>query len=268
MPKPSHREKLLTAGLQVVFEQGYCGASVRDIVQAAGVPQGSFTNHFRSKEAFCLEVLERYYDLVRQNIEKTLRNDATAPPERMRAWVDLQIRYLEQAGMRNGCLIGNYGVEASDHSEAVRRRLVEIFAEIHESVAYCLKAAVTAGDLVTDILRRTGERLRNLLAPGAGFADAFAALATEGLHRDNASMIEGYFNYLRANSAVAAAEVVPVSTGYSDLDLMVAVLPDTGQLWFTYNSDIIDARTCAEFGANGNNSRRRGLTRIHRRSMY
>ena len=147
MPKPSHREKLLTAGLQVVFEQGYCGASVRDIVQAAGVPQGSFTNHFRSKEAFCLEVLERYFTLVRENIDKTLRNDATAPLERMRAWVDLQIRYLEQAGMRNGCLIGNYGVEASDHSEAIRRRLVEIFAEIHESVVYCLKAAVTAGDL-------------------------------------------------------------------------------------------------------------------------
>ena len=78
MPKPSHREKLLTAGLQVVLEQGYCGASVRDIVQAAGVPQGSFTNHFRSKVAFCLEALERYFDLVRQNIEKTLRNDATA----------------------------------------------------------------------------------------------------------------------------------------------------------------------------------------------
>jgi TetR/AcrR family transcriptional regulator, transcriptional repressor for nem operon len=147
MPKPSHREKLLTAGLQVVFEQGYIGASVRDIVQAAGAPQGSFTNHFRSKEAFCLEVLERYFDFVRQNIEKTLRNDAKAPLERLRAWVDLQIRYLEQAGMRNGCLIGNYGVEASDHSEAIRRRLVEIFAEIHASVLYCLKAAVTAGEL-------------------------------------------------------------------------------------------------------------------------
>jgi TetR/AcrR family transcriptional repressor of nem operon len=43
----------------VVFERGYCGASARDIVQAAGVPQVSFTNHFRSKEAFSLEVLER-----------------------------------------------------------------------------------------------------------------------------------------------------------------------------------------------------------------
>ena len=43
--------------------------------------------------------------------------------------------------------LGNYGVEASDHSEAIRRHLVEIFAQIHESVVYCLKAAVTAGDL-------------------------------------------------------------------------------------------------------------------------
>jgi TetR/AcrR family transcriptional regulator, transcriptional repressor for nem operon len=147
MPKPSHREKLLTAGLHVVLEQGYCGASVRDIVQAAGVPQGSFTNHFRSKEAFCLEVLERYFTIVRENIDKTLRNDSTPPLKRLRAWVDLQIRYLEQAGMRNGCLIGNYSVEASDHSETIRQRLVEIFKEIQESVVYCLKAAVTAGEL-------------------------------------------------------------------------------------------------------------------------
>ena len=44
-------------------------------------------------------------------------------------------------------MIGNYGIEASGFSEAIRRRLVEIFAEIHESVVYCLKAAVTAGDL-------------------------------------------------------------------------------------------------------------------------
>ncbi|WP_330231018.1 HAD-IIIC family phosphatase [Nocardia sp. NBC_00508] len=109
-------------------------------------------------------------------------------------------------------------------------------------------ATVAAGDLFTDVLRRTGERLRDLLAPGVGFADVLAALATEGLYRDNAPLIEVYFNYLRANSAVAQAAVVPVSTGYSDLDLMVAVLPDTGQVWLTYNSDIIDARTCAEFG--------------------
>ena len=45
------RHRGVDVGLQVVHERGFAGASVRDIVQAAGVPQGSFTNHFGSKEA-------------------------------------------------------------------------------------------------------------------------------------------------------------------------------------------------------------------------
>src|SRR5882672_1420 len=55
MARESHKQKLLTEGLRVVHERGYGGASVRDIVAAAGVPHGSFTNHFASKEAFGLE---------------------------------------------------------------------------------------------------------------------------------------------------------------------------------------------------------------------
>ena len=61
MAKPSLREALLDAGLTVMFESGYQGASVRDICAVAGAPQGSFTNHFRSKEAFAEEVLDRYF---------------------------------------------------------------------------------------------------------------------------------------------------------------------------------------------------------------
>ena len=49
------------AGLKVMFRSGYQGASVRDVCAAAGVPQGSFTNHFRSKEVFAQEVLDRYF---------------------------------------------------------------------------------------------------------------------------------------------------------------------------------------------------------------
>src|SRR6516225_1652105 len=82
MPNPSHREKLLEAGFDVVLERGYCGASVRDIVSAADVPQGSFTNHFASKDAFCLELLDRYFAMVEENIRLTLRNDAVSRPTR------------------------------------------------------------------------------------------------------------------------------------------------------------------------------------------
>src|ERR1700758_5135531 len=147
MPKPSNREKILTKGLRVVHERGYTGASVRDIVEAAGVPQGSFTNHFISKEAFCLEVLDLYFEDVRAMIQRTLRNDSLAPPKRLHAFVDAQIRYLNRVGWRNGCLIGNFSAEASEHSEVIRKRLVEIYEEMRRAVAYCLKAAVKSGEL-------------------------------------------------------------------------------------------------------------------------
>jgi TetR/AcrR family transcriptional repressor of nem operon len=147
MPKPSHRETLLHEGLKVVLSQGYSGASVRDIVRAAGVPQGSFTNHFTSKEVFAQEVLDLYFSLVRSNIDKTLRNDSLPPLRRLRAWFDLQIAFLKKAEFRTGCLIGNFSIEASDQSESIRLRLTEFFKDIHESIVYCLKAAVDAGEL-------------------------------------------------------------------------------------------------------------------------
>jgi len=147
MPKPSNRDKLLQEGFKVVLAQGYSGASVRDIVRAAGVPQGSFTNHFTSKEAFAREVLELYFTMVRGNIEKTLRDDARPPLRRLRAWFDLQIAFLKKEKFRCGCLIGNFSVEASEQSRSIRRRLAEMFKEIEESIVYCLKEAGAAGEL-------------------------------------------------------------------------------------------------------------------------
>ena len=147
MPKPSHREKLLDEGLRVVLSQGYAGASVRDIVRAAGAPQGSFTNHFDSKEAFAEEVLERYFSMVRGNIDKTLRNDSLPPLRRLRAWLDVQIAFLKKAEFRTGCLIGNFSIEASDQSESIRQRLTEVFKVINDSIIYCLRAAVDAREL-------------------------------------------------------------------------------------------------------------------------
>jgi TetR/AcrR family transcriptional repressor of nem operon len=147
MPKPSHRDKLLQKGLKVVLAQGYGGASVRDIVRAAGVPQGSFTNHFTSKEAFAQEVLDLYFSMVRTNIDKTLRNDSLPPLRRLRAWFDLQIAFLRKGEFRRGCLIGNFIIEAGDQSKLIRQRLTEMFTDINESIVYCLKAAVDAGEL-------------------------------------------------------------------------------------------------------------------------
>ena len=53
MTKLSNRDRILTEGLRVVHAHGYAGASVRDIVHAAGVPQGARVQHVHAGD--CLQ---------------------------------------------------------------------------------------------------------------------------------------------------------------------------------------------------------------------
>ena len=147
MPKPSHRDRILQEGLKVVHANGYANASVRDIVRAAGVPQGSFTNHFGSKEAFGLEVIDLYFANSVEVFQRTLRNDELPPLQRLRKYIDEGKNRLNKESMRTGCLFGNFTAEASEHSELIRLRLLEIFGEVRKAIAYCLRAAVKAGEL-------------------------------------------------------------------------------------------------------------------------
>ena len=113
MPKPSLREKILDAGLRVMFRQGYVGSGVRDIVAAAGAPQGSFTNHFRSKEAFAGEVLDRYFAHVSGLVREALDNRSLTPRQRLRRYLDIITERLAADAFGRGCLIGDFSLEAA-----------------------------------------------------------------------------------------------------------------------------------------------------------
>src|SRR5258705_1261211 len=147
MTKPSHREILLTSGLRLVHERGFARASVRDIVAAAGVPQGSFTNHFRTKEAFGLAILERYYGFIGALMQRSLLNQRRRPLERIRSYLDELIAILEDGWTTKGCILGNFSAEITDENEVIRIRVAEILVEIQEAVEGCLKDAVRAREL-------------------------------------------------------------------------------------------------------------------------
>ena len=147
MPKPSNREKLLTAGLRVIKERGFSGASVRDIAQAAGAPLGSFTSHFESKEAFNLEVLNCYYAAAKAMAQAILSDSSLNPLDRLQAYLNAATSTIGDSGTWSGCLIGNFCAEACEHSETIRERLVEITCEMQQQIAECLDAAAAAGEL-------------------------------------------------------------------------------------------------------------------------
>ncbi len=151
MARPSLREKILEAGVTVVHERGFASAGIREIAAAAGAPQGSFSNHFASKDAFGLAVIDRYVERVRAIMDATLRDRARPPIERLRAYFDVVIEQLRDAGWRYGCLVGNLGLEAAEHSEALRERLARALAEFQSAFAEAVRAAQAAGEIRRDI---------------------------------------------------------------------------------------------------------------------
>ena len=58
----SVRDRLLQAGVLVFSRSGFNGSSVQDITDAAGVPKGSFYNHFDSKEGLGAAAIEHFWD--------------------------------------------------------------------------------------------------------------------------------------------------------------------------------------------------------------
>lgn len=142
MPKPNHRNKILSAGLAVFHERGFHGSGIQDVVDHAGVPKGSFYNHFKSKDALGLEVLECYWESNAEN--RTELRDSEIP-----ALTRID-RHLAAAGYdKNGCLIGNFSGELAG-SDAFRPRLSKLYKTWMSDVAACILDGQKNGTIRND----------------------------------------------------------------------------------------------------------------------
>lgn len=130
-----------------MFQKGYIGSSVRDIAAAAEAPQGSFTNHFRSKEVFAREVLDLYFEHTRSLVAAALGDTSLGPRQRLRRYLDIITARLAADDFMRGCLIGDFSLEAAPQSELLRERLVAIFAEWCKPFAACIVEAQQAGEI-------------------------------------------------------------------------------------------------------------------------
>jgi TetR/AcrR family transcriptional regulator, transcriptional repressor for nem operon len=93
------------------------------------VPQGSFTNHFRSKEAFGVLVLDLYADRIDALMRETLGDDALGPAERLKAYFDRIAKSAAEAQWRRGCMVPDLAGEIAFHDDALRARLCEVLAQ-------------------------------------------------------------------------------------------------------------------------------------------
>lgn len=126
MAKLNVKQQLVTAGLNLLHSKGFNATSVQDITDAAGVPKGSFYNHFTSKEALGLEVLERYAEAA-ATYYAVLDDASLAPKARLRQYFDLLIGANTATDYHCGCMLGNFSGELSSQIPAMRDALSRNF---------------------------------------------------------------------------------------------------------------------------------------------
>jgi TetR/AcrR family transcriptional regulator, transcriptional repressor for nem operon len=147
MSKETTKATLLEAGRRIFLERGYNHSGIEAILQAAGVPKGSFYYYFNNKEDFGLQVINHFAAAYDADMDRYLGDAGLSPLSRMRRLCEGVVERLESKACRNGCLVGNLSQEMADQSEVFRARLEEIFERWVDRYADCLRQAQEAGEL-------------------------------------------------------------------------------------------------------------------------
>ncbi|MFS2005083.1 TetR/AcrR family transcriptional regulator [Duganella sp. CT11-25] len=148
MPKPNVKEQLVATSLGLLHSKGFNATSVQDITTAAGVPKGSFYNHFASKEALGLEVLQRYSEKAAE-LGAALHDTSLTPLERIQQYFRDYIESNVADDFNCGCLLGNFSTELSTQVPAIREEMQLAFGKSAGALAGVIAAGQRDGSIGT-----------------------------------------------------------------------------------------------------------------------
>lgn len=145
------RDLILAKGAEVMTRRGYHGAGVQEIVQAAGVPKGSFYHYFASKEDFALQALQQVYQPRLQRYAQALANPALSPRQRILGYyAELVEHFARQEKLEYHCFIGSLSFEMAELSPALGAEVDAILQRSADILQRCLEQAQAAGELAAD----------------------------------------------------------------------------------------------------------------------
>jgi TetR/AcrR family transcriptional repressor of nem operon len=147
MNKLETKQTLLQTGLKLIFRQGYNHTGLNEVLEASGVPKGSFYYYFNSKEDFALQVFQHFAERAQSRLDEYLKDESLDPLSRLRAYFEWYTGYLESIECSLGCLAGNLGQELADQNETFRLKVDEVMTLWSNEIATCFRAAQQAGQI-------------------------------------------------------------------------------------------------------------------------
>ena len=145
MGRPSAREGIVQAGLKCLVEKGFNAVGVQDITDTAGVPKGSFYNHFESKEALGVEIVERYG--ANQTRREILTDPSVPPLQRLRRHFDRISALFAESHFKRNCILGGFSAELANQSETIRESLRKLYGQWTKDIEATIAEAQAKGEI-------------------------------------------------------------------------------------------------------------------------
>ncbi|MBC3947184.1 TetR/AcrR family transcriptional regulator [Erwinia persicina] len=153
------RQHIIDVARAIITHKGYSAVGIAEIVQAAGIPKGSFYYYFKSKEEFAEALLEHYFSHYLSEVDIQLNGSGPARERLLRYftfWKTTQGADLPESK----CLVVKLGAEVCDQYDSMRYVLAKGTQDIVQKIAQCIRegqqdrslpAAADAGELAEEL---------------------------------------------------------------------------------------------------------------------
>lgn len=133
------RSHILETAQVIISGKGFSAVGLNQILQAAGVPKGSFYHYFGSKEAFGEELLKSYFADYHETLDAMLSRPGLSGAERLISYWQTWLETQSACDPKGKCLTVKLAAEVSDLSETMRavlaRETSRVVARLEQAVA-------------------------------------------------------------------------------------------------------------------------------------
>lgn len=132
------KDRILNVGIDLFSKKGYHNVGLKEILDKAEVPKGSFYYYFDSKEDFGVQVISKHSNIGLIDYKSYLEDISLTPKDRILKLHKNKIEYFEQKECKEGCLMGNSSTELSDVNESFRNIIAQEFNLWQNALERCI----------------------------------------------------------------------------------------------------------------------------------
>jgi TetR/AcrR family transcriptional repressor of nem operon len=144
------RQRLVRAGIALIQKHGYHGVGIKDLVDAANIPKGSFYYYFPSKEEFVAAAIDAYNAPYLERLERLAAEDGPALPGLI-DYFEAAVGEYDRDIHAGGCLTGNLLGEIGDTSRVALAALTRAVDSYQHYIARILFRAQSRREVRSDL---------------------------------------------------------------------------------------------------------------------